>query len=80
MFAVVHVLALLATGGLVLFASFTLLAGISPDEVAGPASVALAVAVVLGLRGLRIERELRSRAGSPDLRLAASRQRERRGF
>jgi membrane protein implicated in regulation of membrane protease activity len=78
--AFLHVLAMLATGAVILFVSFMALAEISPTEVAGLSALALAVVVMLFVRARRIEREVRSRSGSPDLRDAANRQRERRGF
>ena len=78
--AVGHVVALFATGAVVLFGAFMALAEISPTEVAAPAAVAAALAVVLLVRSLWLERELRDPGGSPDLREAANRQRERRGF
>ena len=78
--AIGHVASLLALGLVVLFVVFMVLAEVSPAEVALPSAIVVAVAAVLALRGVRIERELRSRAGSPDLREAANRQRERRGF
>lgn len=80
MAAVLHILAMLATGAVVLFVSFTLLAQISPDEVAGPATAAITATALLALRALRIDYELRSKSGAPELREARNRQRERRGF
>jgi membrane protein implicated in regulation of membrane protease activity len=78
--AFLHVLSMLATGLVILVVAFMALAEISPTEVAGLSAIVLAVAVVLLVRGRRLEREVRSRSGSPDLRDAANRQRERRGF
>jgi len=75
-----HIVSLFATGLVILAVAFMLLAEISPLEVVGLSVAVAAVIAVLFLRALWIERELRDRAGSPDLREAANRQRERRGF
>jgi len=80
MSAIANVIAQVATGAVVLFLSFSLLAGISPTEVAAAASVVTAIAALLGLRALRIDYELRTRGGDPQLRESRNRQRERRGF
>jgi hypothetical protein len=80
MSAIAHVIAQVATGAVVLFVSFSLLAGISPTEVAAAASAVAAVAALLLLRALRIDYELRTRGGDPMLRADRNRQRERRGF
>ena len=77
---VTHVLSLVATGMVVLVVTFMVLAEVSPKETAGFSAVVAAVAVMLAARAWWIDRELRDRAGSPDLREAANRQRERRGF
>ena len=75
-----RVLSLLALGGVILFAWFSVLAQVSPREV-GTLSVAVgAVCILLVVRALRLEHERRSRAGDPHLREVFNRQRERRGF
>jgi membrane protein implicated in regulation of membrane protease activity len=75
-----RLLSLLALGGVVLYAWFSVLASISPAEVRTVFFVAVGVSLVLFLRGLRVEHERRSRAGDPQLREVFNRQRERRGF
>ena len=80
MATIAHVIAQVATGAVVLFVSFSLLAGISPTEVAAPASAVLATAALLLLRALRLDYEVRTRSGDPLLREGRNRQRERRGF
>lgn len=72
-------MSMLATGAFVLFASFSLLAGISPTEVAATASVAITLGVLAGLRALRLSYDVRT-GGAPELRDARNRNRERRGF
>ena len=70
----------LAIGLVTLDVFFSVLAGISPREVAG-VTVACGVISLLWLaRSVRIEFELRSRAGDPQLRADHNRARERRGF
>ena len=76
----VYVLTLLATGVVVLYAAFTLIAGISPADAAAATAVVAALAVLLFLRSLRLEYELKSQGGDPQIRGAYNRQRERRGF
>ena len=80
MWGVWHVLSMVGTGAVVLYVSFSVLAQISPDEAAQISAATAALAVVLGLRALRLDYEIRSRSGDPDLRLARNRRRERRGF
>lgn len=75
-----YVLSLFGTGLVVLYLAFTLLAGIRPAEAIGATVVAGAVALLLLVRGVRQDFELRSQGGDPDLRTAINRQRERRGF
>ena len=77
---VTHVLSLVATGAVVVVVAFMAIAEVSPTDTAGLTAIVAGVVVVLAVRALWIERELRDRAGSPDLREAANRQRERRGF
>lgn len=74
-----HVLSMLGTGTAVLFVSFSVLAGISPTEVAAAASVVLTLATLAALRALRLGYEVRT-GGAPEVRDARNRNRERRGF
>ena len=76
----VYVLTLLATGAVVLYACFVVVAGISPVDAAAATTVVAVLAVLLFLRSLRLEYELKSQGGDPQLRGAYNRQRERRGF
>lgn len=70
----------LLIGGVVLTAFFTSLGGVNPADVI-PVMVAAGVVCLLWLlRSARIELELRSRAGDPQLRSDFQRARERRGF
>ena len=71
---------LLAMGAVVLYASFTLLAGIAPAEAAAWSAGAGVLTALLVVRYVRLDYELRNEAGDPDLRTARNRQRERRGF
>ncbi len=73
-------LSLLAMGAVVLYGAFTVLAGIAPAEAAVASAIAAALAALLLLRYVRLDYELRSQGGDPDLRSARNRQRERRGF
>ena len=75
-----HVLSMVATGAVVLYVSFSVLAQISPAEAAGISGAAAGLSLLLLLRALRLDYEIRSRGGDPDLRDARNRQRERRGF
>lgn len=75
-----YVLSLFGTGLVVLYLAFTLLAEIRPAEAVGATAVAGVVALLLALRGVRQDFELRSQGGDPELRTAINRQRERRGF
>jgi divalent metal cation (Fe/Co/Zn/Cd) transporter len=77
---VVTVLSLFAMGAVVLYAAFTLLAGVSPADAAAATGVTAVLAMLLLVRYLRLDYELRSRSGDPILRLRRNRQRERRGF
>jgi hypothetical protein len=78
--AVVGVLSLFATGAVVLFCAFSMLASISPADAAVASIVIAALAALLSVRALRLDYELRSQGGDPELRTAYNRQRERRGF
>jgi membrane protein implicated in regulation of membrane protease activity len=70
----------LAIGGVVLDVFFSVLAGISPLQILGVTVAVLVICVLWLVRSLRIEFELRSRAGDPQLRADHNRLRERRGF
>jgi hypothetical protein len=78
--AATYVLSLFATGAVVLYVVFTTLAGISPADAAVASAVIAALAALLVVRAVRLDYELRSRGGDPQLRGAYNRQRERRGF
>ncbi len=71
---------LLALGAILLYAFFFGLAGVSPREVAGVTAVVAVFAVLFTLRNLRLDCQLRSRTGNPQLRADRNRVRERRGF
>jgi divalent metal cation (Fe/Co/Zn/Cd) transporter len=77
---VATVLSLFAMGAVVLYAAFTLIAGVSPADAAAATAVTAVLATLLLVRYLRLDYELRSQAGDPILRLRRNRQRERRGF
>ena len=70
----------LAIGAVVLDVFFSVIAGISPLEVAGLTAGVSAICVLWLVRSVRLEFELRSRAGDPQLRAEHYRARERRGF
>ncbi len=70
----------LAIGLVVLDVFFSVLAGISPVEVAWVTGVVAVICVLWLVRSVRIEFELRSRGGDPQLRASHNRARERRGF
>lgn len=70
----------LAVGALVLDIFFSAIAGISPLEIAGVTVAVTVVAILWAIRSARIEFELRSRGGDPQLRADHNRMRERRGF
>ena len=80
MWGVGHVLSMVGTGAVVLYVGFSALAEVSPAEAAQLSAGIAALAVVLALRALRLDYEIRSRSGDPGLRLARNRRRERRGF
>jgi hypothetical protein len=75
-----YVVSLFATGAVVLYVAFTALAGISPARAATATGVIAVIAALLVVRALRLDYELRSQGGDPQLREAYNRQRERRGF
>jgi hypothetical protein len=68
-----HVVSLLATGFVVLYAAVCVIAQVAPSEAAAASSAAAGAALLLLLRA-------RSLAHDADVRLARARQRERRGF
>ena len=70
----------LAIGAVVLDVFFSVIAGVSPREVAGVTVAISAICVMWLVRSVRLEFELRSRAGDPQLRAEHNRARERRGF
>jgi hypothetical protein len=70
----------LAIGAVVLDGFFSALAGISPRDVLWVTVTVAVISVMWLVRSLRIELELRSRAGDPQLRADHNRARERRGF
>ena len=76
----IALLSLFAMGAVVLYFAFTLLAGIAPAEAAAASTVAAILSAMLFVRYMRLDYELRSQGGDPDLRSARNRQRERRGF
>ena len=78
--SITTLLALLTTGAVVLFVVFTVVAGISPADAAVASGVCGVLAALLILRSARLDYELRSQGGDPQLRLSRNRQRERRGF
>ena len=80
MWGVWHVLSMVGTGVVVLYVSFSVLAQIAPAEAAQISAATAGLALLLALRALRLDYEIRSRSGDPDLRLARNRRRERRGF
>jgi len=73
---------LLALSAVVLYLGvFVVVAGKGPSEVRPGLPIAVAVlGALFTLRSLRIGRELRDRAGDPQLRADYNRARERRGF
>lgn len=70
----------LLIGGVVLTGFFTSLGGVNPADVLPVMVTAAAISVFWLLRSVRIEHELNSRAGDPQLRSDFNRARERRGF
>ncbi len=70
----------LAIGAVALDLFFSVIAGISPLEIAGVTVAVSAICVMWLVRSVRLEFELRSRAGNPQLRAEHNRARERRGF
>ena len=70
----------LAIGAVALDLFFSVIAGVSPREIAGVTLAVSVICVLWLLRSVRLEFELRSRAGDPQLRAEHNRARERRGF
>jgi len=70
----------LAVGALALDVFFSAVAGISPLEIGGVTAAVAVIAVLWLVRSARLELELRSRGGDPQLRADYNRMRERRGF
>jgi hypothetical protein len=75
-----HLLSMVGTGAVVLYVCFSALAQVSPAEAAGISAAMTLLGLMLAARALRLDYEIRSRSGDPDLRLARNRRRERRGF
>jgi hypothetical protein len=74
------ILSMFGTGAVVLYVAFSAIAGVSPAEAAAASSAVAAIAALCFLRAVRLEYDLRSQGGDPDIRTAYNRQRERRGF
>lgn len=70
----------LAVGGVLVAAFFIVVAEVSPRDVAAVTAAAGVICLLWLLRSVRLEFELRSRAGDPQLRAEYNRARERRGF
>lgn len=70
----------LAIGSVVLDVFFSAIAGISPLEVGAVTAVMGGICLLWFARSARIEFELKSRGGNPQLRAEHNRLRERRGF
>lgn len=78
---VILALWMLALSSVILYVGVFGLAGKGPDEVApGVTATVIVLGVLFTLRSLRVGRELRDRAGDPQLRADYNRARERRGF
>ena len=71
---------LLALGAVSLYLFFFGIASVSPFETAGASVAVTALALLAAVRSARIRRELRDRAGDPQLHADRQRARERRGF
>jgi hypothetical protein len=69
-----------AIGAVILDVFFSAIAGISPLEIMGVTVAASVICLLWLVRSMRIEFELRSRGGDPQLRADFNRARERRGF
>ena len=70
----------LMIGAVVLTGFFTSLGGVNPADVGPVMAVVGAISLMWLVRSVRIEHELSSRAGDPQLRSEFNRARERRGF
>ena len=71
---------MLALSAVVLYVFFFGIAGISPFQTAGVSAAVAALALLYAVRNARLRRELRDRAGDPQLHADHQRARERRGF
>lgn len=70
----------LMIGAVVLTGFFTSLGGVNPADVLPVMASAVAICLLWLVRSMRIEHELGSRAGDPQLRSDFNHARERRGF
>jgi hypothetical protein len=75
-----YVLSLFGTGAVVLYLVFTTVASVSPRDAAAATGVVAVIAAALLIRAIRLDYEIRSQGGDPEVRTAFNRQRERRGF
>ena len=69
-----------ATGVVVLYVFFVLLARISPEQIAGLTAAICGLAAITAIRHLRVASQLGDRGGDPQARRRYNRTRERRGF
>jgi hypothetical protein len=67
-------------GAIVMYVFFVTVANVSPGQVAGVTVVIAGLALLFGIRSLRVASELSDRGGNPAVRRARNRARERRGF
>jgi hypothetical protein len=67
-------------GAIVIYVFFVTVANVSPGQVAGVTVVVAGLAILFGIRSLRVASELADRGGNPAFRRARNRARERRGF
>jgi hypothetical protein len=70
----------LAMGAIVLEVFFTTVGSVSPREIGAVTAVVIGLAILWTIRSMRINFELRTRGGNPQLRADHNRARERRGF
>jgi len=71
---------MLALSAVVLYVFFFGLAGVSPFETVSVTVVVAVLALLFAIRTARVGREMRDRAGDPQLHAEYNRARERRGF
>jgi uncharacterized membrane protein len=71
---------LVVIGAIVMYVFFVTLASVSLTQVAGVTIVIAGLAILFGIRSIRVASELANRGGNPALRRARNRARERRGF